>query len=305
LKARGGPQLIGTIEIRQRRAQQCNLQDVATGAEDLVKILHGLPHQVCTSPHDYIYSVLGLIDRSSLPEYLAPNYHIPYQQVFEQYSKFLITTTGDLSLLNSDRSKLESVPTCVPDFQHLYYSQPPKTRGIISCSIDGELLVQGVKIDELVAIDKARDAFVDDLVSVGKALKSFESEILLHAGQIRGKSIEVMLEEWFEFLESVWMFEENSTSITYAILNIRCPYESLINTPQEVQNRTSAAEVLCVEAADHLKYWFLTKTGLLGWLSPFKDLPKEGDIVCALKGSDFYVLLRPEGVDFRFVGTCR
>jgi hypothetical protein len=33
--------------------------------------------------------------------------------------------------------------------------------------------------------------------------------------------------------------------------------------------------------------------------------PNDGDIICALLGSNLHVFLRPEGVDFRFVGTCR
>jgi hypothetical protein len=80
LEATEGSQLMNIIDIRNRLAQRDSSPDVALGAGYMVDILPQMAHQVCTSPHDFIYSVLGLIYCASLPGYLAPNYSLPYQK---------------------------------------------------------------------------------------------------------------------------------------------------------------------------------------------------------------------------------
>jgi hypothetical protein len=136
-------QIKNTIDIRYQLAQDGGPPDITLAAKDLLEILRKMTDQKCTSPHDYIYAILGLIHRASLLDYLVPNYRLPYQRVFEQYAKFVFTITGDLSLLDTVADRLKGVPSWMPDFRTLKYSDRPKTIGIISCPLDNRLSVQG------------------------------------------------------------------------------------------------------------------------------------------------------------------
>jgi hypothetical protein len=88
-----------------------------------------------------------------------------------------------------------------------------------------------------------------DLISVGWALKSFGREVLLRVAQIRRKSVEAILNEWFDLLESTWLFANDETSITNAIQSVHYKYQSLVNEPQMIQESTPEVKIFCHKAA--------------------------------------------------------
>lgn len=72
-------------------------------------------------PHDKIYGTLGMLVAicgiAALPEHLTPNYALPFEKVYWDYSKFIIEHTGDLTMLCSSGAPLKNTPTWVPDLR--------------------------------------------------------------------------------------------------------------------------------------------------------------------------------------------
>lgn len=68
-----------------------------------------------TEPHDYLYAVLGLLGSDDIPEEIFPDYSMPFEQVYHQYTIYIIINTGDISFFLSHRRELTGVPSWVPD----------------------------------------------------------------------------------------------------------------------------------------------------------------------------------------------
>lgn len=69
-----------------------------------------------------IYSMLGMLTSicgpNALPEHLRPDYDLPPERVYWDYSRWIIERTGDLNLLCHTGQSLDGVPNSVPDFRH-------------------------------------------------------------------------------------------------------------------------------------------------------------------------------------------
>jgi hypothetical protein len=90
-------------------------------------------HCRATLPHDNIYGLLGLVGIEALPPLLMPDYNRPYPQVCQEYARFVIENTRDLSLLLRPSREIGEVPSWVPDFrQHNTYWRAKNTEKNLS-----------------------------------------------------------------------------------------------------------------------------------------------------------------------------
>ncbi|KAK5172551.1 uncharacterized protein LTR77_002671 [Saxophila tyrrhenica] len=72
----------------------------ASPADQLLSVLLHQSRKAAALPQDRIYSVLGLINAAKLPANLTPDYQLSHHQVFQDYTRFLISETRDLQLLS-------------------------------------------------------------------------------------------------------------------------------------------------------------------------------------------------------------
>jgi len=172
-------------------------------AEKLVSLMTKMGGKQATVPHDYIYGLLGMVDASTLPQHLRPDYTLPYARVFADYARFLIEQTGDLRLL-MDRTRypepLDGVPSWVPNpatFKAGLSSEPePLTRHVGGFEADGRVLTaEGTRVSELLLRHSHLGEQQDD-GDVVKSLRAFYDEILARSAQIRGKSLTEVARDW-------------------------------------------------------------------------------------------------------------
>ena len=72
----------------------------------------------CTVPHDMIYGLLGLAcPPSHLPDRLTPAYDISFQDLYREYTRFLIEAAGELVVLEKCLGNFPDQPSWVADFR--------------------------------------------------------------------------------------------------------------------------------------------------------------------------------------------
>lgn len=72
-----------------------------------------------TIPHDYIYGLIGLMRQARIPPHLTPNYGLPFEEVYYEFSKYLLSQTSDPAVLSLGQlGLLKGVPSWIPDFRH-------------------------------------------------------------------------------------------------------------------------------------------------------------------------------------------
>ena len=78
-----------------------------------------------------------MIDTSLMPQALTPNYEQPYEDVYREYAKYLISMTGDLRILScqNDESSFNG-PSWVPDFRHRHLLSDAETKGFLPMYIE-------------------------------------------------------------------------------------------------------------------------------------------------------------------------
>jgi Heterokaryon incompatibility protein (HET) len=166
-------------------------------------------------PHDRLYGILGMLDLTKLPETLVPDYRQSYDLVCEEYTRFLIGSTGDLRILSigDERTRDESTPSWVMDPRFLKAMLvEPNVRHTGFFSDDGRALsVEGVNCGQIevscsIDIPPFDDTDFDETAqAMGLAinlLQSFHKEIIRKAAVIRDEYPSVVWKQWFsDFLE--------------------------------------------------------------------------------------------------------
>ena len=99
-------------------------------------------------PRDKIYAFMGLADTktlsvSDLPSLAEPDYKLPVQDVYTRVTISLLLSSGDLHLLShvqdSSRTKLQGLPSWVPDYSVQLVPYPLAFRGATAWSACGKL----------------------------------------------------------------------------------------------------------------------------------------------------------------------
>ncbi len=113
--------------------QRCDVQSLLDNAAQVPRsqrwragclwtlLMARVGHREAGLPHDMIYSMLGMFTSicgpDALPQHLAPDYNLPPEKVYWDYSRWLIESTSDLNLLCHFGQSLNGVPSWVPDFR--------------------------------------------------------------------------------------------------------------------------------------------------------------------------------------------
>jgi hypothetical protein len=136
LKARGR-NTIAVIDTQQsleslylrrcllRRSARANQADTPSDEKTAVclwtvLLSHTVGHEA-SWPQDMVYGVLGMLKmmcgKSAIPKHLTPDYNLPFEKVYWDYTRFIIEYAGDLSVLCSNGNQLKDTPTWVPDLR--------------------------------------------------------------------------------------------------------------------------------------------------------------------------------------------
>ncbi len=311
----------GIVTIHQiRQCYQDKLRSTSQviGENDLPSVARRLlailkqktPECQCTLNHDTIYGVLGIAGPLTLPEALAPDYRKPYSLVCQQYARFLMENTGDLTILSGDGIRFENersrVPSWVPDFRFpSHYFIDPPTYSRILFSPDGkQMSVQGVSLGictRFLQPTRIEPGTIDPL-------EQLETRILAPASNIKKCSLDIMLDEWLES----WITAPYNLSIAtlrkhYDVAVKRQPL--IVTCPEDIfEFEAQKGEVcrLMDNIETHLRYGYvvLSERGLIGIMINCTTAPCIGDLLCVLKGSTAASLLRPYGAMYEFIGSC-
>ncbi|KAI1083485.1 heterokaryon incompatibility protein-domain-containing protein [Whalleya microplaca] len=136
--------------------------DLKGMAELLLKVIMLAGGKTSTHPVDQIYGILGLaksLRGRDLPAVLTPNYHLSFEDVYWQYTVFILEHAPDLRLFRYYKNDLQNVPSWVPDFRYLVptNNMPQMPRPQLSISPDRRSLqILGLK---LAAIQDSLDAY--------------------------------------------------------------------------------------------------------------------------------------------------
>lgn len=173
-------------EVRSKDYQSMSL------GHQIIHLLQPTTGRKCLVPHDHIYGFLGMTNLTKLPTLLEPNYTLPYSQIFKEWTKYIIESTGNLSILSSWDNQLEGVPSWVLDWRYRLSIEPtPSKVASVSFSPDGsELTIHGLKIARVIG------RLVRPDQPTRSCLRVFVETILTSAAWIRQQSLDDVFVEW-------------------------------------------------------------------------------------------------------------
>ena len=314
---------------RSKQSKSKDLKSFAKRLDDLVRIL--LQGYKCTVPHDMVYAILSLADPpDDLPQALRPNYEKPFAEVYREYTKFIISLTGNLNLLGRIGWDLESeTPSWVSDFrQESYGLSAPSVLGTpVFTDRDRKLQLQGVYCGEIVAVHipqgsrSTLDAQLEDLIP------SFD-DILYQFAQLQGISdFGQALNEYFSSAVGAAdpsLLDVVTQMYSLALTELVRRREAGPDRDQGEDIRFFAVENLAVWETqlevsrslvlmavrtlfEELKAPFVvTDNGSVARCCRATCEPKVGDVLYAAKGASEALLLRKQVPnDFQLLSTCR
>lgn len=248
-----------------------------------------------TQPHDHIYGLLGMTSvENFLPE-LVPDYTLPFGQVFQDYTRYVIENTSDLRILWCDRNDLENFPSWVPDLRRNSMSITElHTSNPISFSSDGQTLtVQGVRMGRVLLYfimhERKRSELLTDLQEV----------VLSFSAWIRRVSLQDVFQEWIAHHVEKGLFPAGFAS------EFRSMEDLLTHLPADSQHCSSdydhQLDRLASEILDY-NYLVLETGDIASFIHHYP--PGSDDWVWAFKGSVYLHITSSHKNACRLVGNC-
>jgi hypothetical protein len=169
--------------------------------EKLDYLLHIFFTRQCTNPLDYFYGLLGMVDYRELPKSLLPDYNLSFEQVSQEYTRYIIESTGDLKIIESTIGhKSIDCPSWVPNVKYL----TARKRDLItvsdsnkefSFSNDGRCLtLHGAPIGEIISCS----CTACPTECTDKHLEYVEEVLLEASAEITGKSVNEVFRSWIK-----------------------------------------------------------------------------------------------------------
>jgi hypothetical protein len=287
-------------------------------AHKLLRLLRLFFDNESTIPHDHIYGMLGLLDDQP-PEYLKPDYRLPFVRVCQDYARFILEATRDLKIIETHKSELEACPSWVPDFRYLTAIREfhtASTTGVVRFSADGQqLTVEGIPIGKVLSCScnhpkaEIRPLFVN-------ILRMVNDDILTGCARITQRPLEVVFTTWFEtMLARKFVLPLDSVS---GIRSMNSLIATLTITPKSdslPQCQSTFDDVLARVEVDQVVMFLMSfeycllETGDIAICRLNKSEPQarhhEGDAVWALKGCENLSILRPRKGGYTYQGLCQ
>jgi hypothetical protein len=287
-------------------------------------LLMTMKHAVATDPRDMVYGLLGLHDARVVAS-ITPDYSLPVARVYADFTKAIIMSRGDLSVIYSygvGVTQPGDWPSWVPDFRDMITNAPSpiSEKGFsaggapraVSFSGDGMTLIcQGVLVDELEdtwfgpfsdSINKFDERIKADL---RQALRRILIEATCKGGQYPVPPLISLADLTDPGCEDdgirAFMRRNEATLLKGVplrqwILELeKGKARPVIDAPRRKAELNSISSWLWHRAL------VTTKAGRFGLAT---NMVKEGDRVAIVLGCNMPLLLRPSAQALRVVGAC-
>jgi hypothetical protein len=289
-------------------------------AHKLLSLLKLFFDKQSTIPHDNVYGMLGLLD-DPLPEYLKPDYKLPFERVCQDYARFIIEATQNLEVIEAHKSELKACPSWVPDFRYLTTMREfhtASTTGTVRFSADSQqLTVEGIPIGRVLdcSCNHPRANFpfghlhlINDFILVGSArLTQCPVEAVFTTW------LEIMLDEKFinplDSISNIQTMESLISGFTTAREKL-CSYSGIQSRPPNMlADCLASIEVFQVIMFLISFEYCLLETGEIAICKLKNSEPQtrhhEEDAVWALKGCEHMSVLRPGEGGYTYAGSCQ
>jgi hypothetical protein len=271
-------------------------------AELLMDLLAATTQAKYTLDHDRIYGLCGLLGSAAggdIISSLTPDYRLPVERIYHQYTIFIVKNTGNLRLLSCTNVKLLGVPSWVPDLRYLSLvgSRNPsptslRTEAVPIVSTSGlELGLDGVQIDCCEMCIESNFGY--NAAELEKRVSLLEDEVI----RISSSRQQVPHEEGRRrFLEGVANATGIQLSTVHSIYEAQSDLSGLSFSQSE---ETRVKDLICSQL-------FMTESGLLGWVIRMDIKIEMGDLICAVKGSYLPLILRADsrGEKYQLISAC-
>jgi hypothetical protein len=272
-----------------------------------------------TIPHDHVYGILGLLD-DHLPEYLKPDYKLPFERVCQNYARFIIEATQNLRIIEAHTSELDSCPSWVPDFRYLTDIREyngVSTKSAVRFSADGQqLTVEGKPMGRVLDCS-CHHPILDTAVGNLRLINDF---ILMGSTRLTQRPLEAVFTAWLEtMLDWKFMIPLQSVSGIRSMDSLIADHDITVSklgpgsgklVPSMEKLDDVAATIEVVQVVFYLTsfHYCLLENGDITICKLKKSEPQtrhhEGDAVWALKGCKKLSILRPEEGGYTYAGFC-
>ncbi|KAJ2980864.1 hypothetical protein NUW58_g6833 [Xylaria curta] len=309
---------LGLIESKWRL--KCSVEregqklDTST-TECILELLSYVTGAQATDPRDHLYALLGLVTYfvgEHLPLELSPDYHLPFEQVYWQYTAYLLQHGGDLRLFSTSRRELQGVPSWATDFRYLSLGKKVPCEPTIHVSLDRKVLfLQGIPMEH---ICDSVDEWIDSkYLTVGTKsglqyrIRYVEGRIFKLASQIRSTTLEDILDEFF-WKASVVFSQGGPAGIRRAYSNLRGhSHPNGVWLSQRGRAKTTDAFGKEFAVANQIRCSLvLLDDGTILSVERAAVEIMPNDLVCLFKGAPLPSIVRPsgQGDGFVLVGQC-
>lgn len=273
--------------------------DVSEGFGALLYLLLDTTGLLATVPHDRIYGLLGLAGRwlgSELPAVLNPDYSLPYTQVYITYTKHILLKTRDLRILETYKGWVADMPSWVPDLRYLVRNEEGSgCLTNVNFSPDGKAItLEGSRIGTcenfVPCIGEEVVAEVSSPTVEGESLRYMDlwkKEILLPSCTKLGLTSQTETLEYFRSSQ----FEAGKLAVG-------------INKGLQMGGDDAIESLEVLGPVSQFGSILMSSGRTASFVRIDADVLR-GDIVCVFKGSVNPSVLRLDGDEYTFVGTCR
>ncbi|KAN0119323.1 HET domain containing protein [Hyaloscypha variabilis] len=283
-----------------------NMDELTLGAR--LDIVLGNTHGGfgATLPHDYIYGILGLVCSGKLPDVLQPDYNKPLAQVYQEYTRFIIEATGNLSILFRESSSLEGSPSWVPDFRAectAVWQKPSVWKKPLadvpnsaSFSQSGDkIILRGLEIAS------CSDVYTPpgyDLADLHENCLAWLQQLDIFLGEVSSitqSTKDETLERWLQLKR------------TRNPIETKRLYKSIIHDKVHVNwfDQTIDFRAL-LQTALYFYPTLITSSGIVATLKRSDHVSQPGDVLVLVRGNSNVILLRPNERNdlYTFLGHC-
>jgi hypothetical protein len=294
-------------------------------ARQLIFFLRVFAGLECTIPHDMYYGFLGLLGSDKLPDALVPDYRLSFEQVSLRYCGYLISTTGDLRIIETYGTSFNDCPSWVPDLRYRHEAQDfpdrqPRASGTVCISHDGlKLSVEATKIGKLLHCS-CQECVDGDVLG---SLVYIDSTLVARAARITATTHQAIFVKWLNAFcdlhsESVKAYLSTCTCVD-DLLAVMAVLRHYIADDMEhfaslraheklvaLLNRSCPQPdvVMMVLRLAQRRYCVLETGDIFECCKKRDDVAHDAeDAVWALKGSFLPSLLRPVDDGWQYCGT--
>ncbi|KAI0968729.1 heterokaryon incompatibility protein-domain-containing protein [Xylaria arbuscula] len=270
-----------------------------------------------TNQRDIIYGTLGLLNADPLPAELTPDYRKSANQILTECASYIITNSRILTILQYNSMRTKGLPTWVPDWRHdswcpiVFGASPHSKSHARVLSEIGALEVDIVPITEVINVGPQlkRDELAE---SVPIAWSNFllDAEEQLTEKETRNWGYDTFGKALWQLLLSFDLSRQDLHEPGWH-LGVAEHVPPLFFREQRVSNPIHGPDdnflestLSALESNIPDKYLFRGKDDSIGVMCQSDVEPREGDMVCTIKGSYADFVLRGHSDGYKIIGRC-